>query len=57
MLYNRETKKIKTNKDCLSCKYFDLKKKKCLGLNKKCFEYDAVTGTAIDGITKLPVKL
>ena len=57
MLYNRETKKVKKNKDCLTCLYFDKKNKKCLGLNKKCFEYDELTGVAIDGITKLPVKL
>ena len=57
MLYNKETKKVKTNKDCLNCVYFDKKEKKCLGLNKKCFEYDPITGTAIDGVTKLPVKL
>ena len=35
MLYNKETKKVKTNKDCLKCLYFDKKSRKCLGLNKK----------------------
>ena len=57
MLYNTETKKIKTNKDCLKCKYFDKKEKKCTGLNKRCFEFDAVTGTLIDGVTKLSAKI
>lgn len=57
MLYNKEKKRIKTNKDCLTCPYFDTQKKSCTGLNKNCFEYDAITGIAIDGVTKLPIKL
>jgi hypothetical protein len=31
--------------------------KKCEGLNKNCFLYDEKTKTAIDGVTKLPIKL
>lgn len=56
MLYNREKKAVKTNKDCLKCEYFDKKEKRCLGFNKKCFEYDAITGSIIDGITKLTIQ-
>lgn len=57
MLYNKETKKVKIEKDCLSCKYYDKKDKRCTGLNVNCFEYDALSGIAIDGITKLPIKV
>lgn len=57
MLYNKEKKTIKTMVDCLSCKYFDKKNKKCNGIGLNCFEYDKKTMTAIDPITKLPIKL
>lgn len=57
MLYNKETKKIKTNADCLTCKYFDKKLQKCNGIGKACFEYDEKTGTAIDPVTKMAIKL
>ena len=57
MLYNKELKKVQTNADCITCTYFDKKKKKCNGIGKNCFEYDEKTKTAIDTITKLPIKL
>lgn len=57
MLYNKEKQKVKTNIDCLTCKYFDKQAKKCLGIGKNCFEYDEKSMTAIDPITKLPIKL
>lgn len=57
MLYNRDKQKIQKNVDCLTCPYFDGQKKKCNGIGKNCFEWDAKTQTAIDPITKLPIKL
>ena len=58
MLYNNSKKQIKQIVDCLSCPYFDKKKKKCVGgIGKICFEYDPKTQTAIDPKTKLPIKL
>ena len=57
MLYNIELKKKQTNTHCLSCKYFDKKKKKCLGIGKACFEFDPKTGTIYDPVTHLPLKL
>ena len=58
MLYNKEHNKIQTNADCLQCPFFDKhKKKKCKGIGKNCFEYDEKTHTAIDPITKLPIRL
>lgn len=57
MLYNNELKKIRTGADCISCKFFDKRKKKCTGIGKICFEFDPKTRTAIDPITKLPIKL
>ena len=57
MVYNKELKKIKTSVDCITCSHFDKKKKKCFGIGKCCFEFDPKTRTAIDPITKLPIKL
>lgn len=57
MLYNKDLKKAKTNKDCLVCQHFDKKKKRCFGIGKVCFEFDPKTRTAFDPITKLPIKL
>lgn len=57
MLYNTKLKKVKTITDCPTCSYFDKKLKKCNGLNKICFEYDAKTQTIIDGNTKLPRRI
>jgi hypothetical protein len=57
MLYNKELKKVQSNSDCITCKYFDKNKKKCNGIGKNCFEYDLKTKTAIDPITKLPIKI
>lgn len=57
MLYNKEKGKIQTDKDCLSCEYFDRRLKRCNGINKNCFEFDEKTNVAIDGVTGLPLKL
>lgn len=57
MLYNKNLKKIKTSVDCLTCPNFDKKEKKCKGIGIVCFEYDPKTKTAIDPISKLPIKL
>lgn len=57
MLYNKELRKVQTNVDCLQCKHWNAKKKRCSGIGKNCFEYDAKTKTAIDPVTKLPIRL
>lgn len=56
MLYNKELKKVKASSDCITCQHFDKKKKKCFGIGKCCFEFDPKTRTAIDPITRLPLK-
>lgn len=57
MLYNIEKGKVQKIEDCFSCPYFNQKAKKCEGVNKACFVYDAKTQTIIDGVTKLPIKV
>ena len=57
MLYNKDLKKVQTNADCLQCPLFDKHKKKCRGIGKVCFEYDPKSRTAIDPITKMPIRL
>lgn len=57
MLYNKDKKKIKSNADCLNCRYFDKELKKCNGIGKVCFEYDEKTNTAIDPVTKMAIKI
>lgn len=57
MLYNIELEKIKEQTDCITCPYYNVPLKLCSGLNKVCFEYDPITQTAIDGITKLPINI
>lgn len=57
MLYNKEKQKVQKSIDCLTCKHFDKRLKKCNGIGKNCFEYDPKTRTAIDPITRLPIKL
>lgn len=57
MLYNLERNKIQQPTDCITCPHFNVQLKKCEGLNKNCFLYDEKTKTAIDGVTKLPIKL
>ena len=57
MLYNKDLKKITQGADCLNCPFLDTKKKMCKGVGKCCFEYDEKTKTAIDHVTKLPIKL
>lgn len=56
MLYNIERKKTMSPKDCLTCPHYDKGKKKCEGIGKACFEYDELTKTVIDGVTKLPLR-
>lgn len=57
MLYNKDLKKVQTMTDCLQCSHWDSYFKRCNGVGKTCFEYDAVTHTALDPVTKLPIKL
>lgn len=57
MLYNKTLKKTRQQADCLTCDYFDKTYLRCKGIGKNCFEYDEKTKTAIDPITKLPIKL
>lgn len=57
MLYNYNLKKVQSNSQCQKCEFFDKKRKKCLGIGKVCFEYDEKTKTAIDPVTKLPLKI
>ncbi len=57
MLYNRIKNKIRTSVDCTGCVFFNRKTKTCEGLGKTCFEYDEQTKTAIDPVTKLPIRL
>ena len=57
MLYNNKEQRVQTNADCLNCPYFDKCNKKCMGLGKRCFEYDKYTMTAIDTVTHLPINL
>lgn len=56
MLYNIEKKRVKKDIDCYSCEKYDARMKKCNGCNSICFEYDSLTNTIIDGITKMPIK-
>ena len=56
MLYNKETQKVQQATDCLSCPYFDKRKKKCLGIDKNCFGYDPKTKTAFNTKTKMPIR-
>ncbi len=53
MLYNKEQNRVKQDTDCAGCQYFDIPTKTCSGIGKNCFEYDKITGTCIDPITKL----
>lgn len=57
-LYNKEQKCLQTKLTCLTCRFYDKTYKKCRGgLNKVCYLYDEKTGTVIDAVTKLPIKL
>ena len=56
MLYNIEKKKVMRPTDCILCSHYDKKQKKCNGIGKACFEYDELTKTVIDGVTKLPLR-
>lgn len=57
MLYNNDLKKVQASSQCITCQHFDKIKKQCFGIGKCCFEFDPKTRTAIDAITKLPIKL
>lgn len=57
MLYNKDKAELQKQIDCYTCPHFDRKLKKCNGIGKTCFPYDAKTKTAIDPLTKLPIKL
>ena len=57
MLYNNDLKKVQASSQCITCQHFDKKQKKCFGIGKCCFEFDPKTRTAIDPITRLPIKL
>ena len=57
MYYNKDKRKVQTNIDCITCPHFNRKSKKCNGIGKTCFEYDIKTKTAIDPISRLPIKL
>ena len=54
MLYNIEMNKEKNDLMCLECPHFDKQEKRCKGIGVACFEYDPITQTCIDPITKLP---
>ena len=55
MIYNRELEKEKKSTDCITCRYFNKKTKKCEGLGSICFETDSV-GNLIDPRTGLKIK-
>lgn len=57
MLWNNEKKRITKLPDCFLCSKFDKTEKKCKGFGIICFEYDDVTRTCVDPITKLKIKL
>lgn len=57
MLYNKRLRKIWKTSDCVMCPYLDKRKKKCLGIGVNCFEFDEKTRTALDPVTKLPIKI
>lgn len=54
MLYNINKDRIKRDSDCGDCEYFDTDTKTCNGFGVKCFEFDPITQTCLDPITKLP---
>lgn len=56
MLWNKDANKQKTMVDCLKCKAFDKKQKKCNGFGIICFEYDPKTQTIYDNKTGLPLQ-
>lgn len=57
MLYNKEKKRVMHSADCITCPHFDNYEKKCNGIGVCCFEYDPMTKTAVDPVTKLVIKL
>ena len=54
MLYNINKQRVKKDSDCNWCENFDKTTKTCNGLGVCCFEYDQITSTCIDPVTKLP---
>lgn len=58
MIYNIELKEINKATNCLNCRFFDKKLKRCQGgKGVVCFEYDDKTMTLIDPVTKLPLNI
>ena len=57
MLYNIQKEKVKTDMDCIDCEQYDKNLKRCMGIGKICFEYDAVTATCLDPTTGLPLNV
>jgi hypothetical protein len=55
VLFNIKKNRVQGTADCLKCNYF--KNKKCGGLGKVCFEYDAITQTIFDPLTHLPITI
>lgn len=56
MLYNKEQNRVKQDLDCIECIHFDKKEKRCKGIGVNCFEYDQVTQTCLDPVTRLPIN-
>ena len=57
MLYNIKEGRPQSMVMCLKCEKWNKQQMRCVGgMNKICFAYDHITGTIIDGITKLPIK-
>lgn len=54
MLYNIELNKEKNDLMCLECAHYDRHEKRCKGIGVACFEYDRLTQTCLDPVTKLP---
>lgn len=57
MLYDIMKQSVHKSTFCLECEHFDKYNKRCMGIGKRCFEYDEKTNTIIDPITKLPLRL
>lgn len=57
MLYNKQLKRNTTSVDCLTCKCYNKKEKKCEGLGIICNEIDPFTNTLMDAVTGLPIDI
>jgi len=56
MLFNTKLNKVHCFTDCLKCEKFDEQTLKCRGLGQICYEYDPLTQTVFDGVTRLPIS-